>query len=295
LDQDPRQRVEALTCWRGPVEAEPLGGGITNTNFLVRDRGQKFVVRIGDDIPVHQIMRFNERAASVAAHAAGLSPRVVHHEPGALVLDFVEGRTFTPEDVRDPRNLPRIVAMIRTCHTAVARHLRGPALMFWPFHIVRDYAATLRDGQSRWTAKLASLLAIAADLERILGAGEIVFGHNDFLAGNLIDDGTRLWLIDWDYAGFNMPLFDLANLASNNGFSEPQERQALELYFGGAPGAALWHAYEAMRATSLLRETMWGMVSELRSSLDFDYAAYVADYFARFEDAVGRLDLQVPA
>ena len=83
---DPKTRAESLPCWRGPVEAEPLPGGMTNINFVVRDGGERFVVRIGDDIPVHQVMRFNERAASLAAHAAGLSPEVIHAEPGALVM-----------------------------------------------------------------------------------------------------------------------------------------------------------------------------------------------------------------
>ena len=78
-------RARALPIWSGPVDPQPLGGGITNVNFLVEDAGRRVVVRIGDDIPVHGVMRFNELAASRAAHAAGVSPAVVHAEPGALV------------------------------------------------------------------------------------------------------------------------------------------------------------------------------------------------------------------
>jgi len=67
---------------------QPLGGGITNTNFTVSNRGRKYVVRIGGDIPIHQISRANELAASRAAHAAGISPAVVHAEPlGARLPD----------------------------------------------------------------------------------------------------------------------------------------------------------------------------------------------------------------
>src|SRR5664279_493601 len=75
---DPIARVAGLACWSGPVTPEPLTGGITNKNYTVRDRGERFVVRIGDDIPVHQVMRFNELAASRAAASAGLSPAVIH-------------------------------------------------------------------------------------------------------------------------------------------------------------------------------------------------------------------------
>src|SRR3954468_3882803 len=265
----PKARAEALSCWRGPVDAEPLPGGMTNTNFVVRDRGERFVVRIGDDISVHQVMRFNERAASIAAHAAGLSPEVIHAEPGALVMRFVDGRTLAPEDVRRPEMLPRVVELVRRCHREVPRHLRGPVLMFWPFHVLRDYAATLAEGRSRWLPEVPRLLATAERVERELGPIEVVFGHNDLLPSNLIDDGERLWLIDWDYAGFSTPLFDLANLATNAGLEPEQERLALRLYFGAEPGSELMQLFAGMRCVSLMREVMRSMVAEIHPTVDF--------------------------
>ena len=63
------ERVRRLSFWQDPVTPEPLSGGITNTNFAVTHRGTRYFVRIGDDIPVHQVMRFNERAASEAARS----------------------------------------------------------------------------------------------------------------------------------------------------------------------------------------------------------------------------------
>ena len=72
--------------------------------------------------------------------------------------------------------------------------------------------------------ELQKFLNINADLEKTIGTIDLCFGHNDLLAGNFIDDGRRLWLIDWDYAGFNSPLFDLANLPLNNEFQEKLEQ-----------------------------------------------------------------------
>ena len=282
---DARDKVLGLSCWSGPVEPEPLDGGITNTNFKVSDRGEAFVVRIGDDIPIHQVMRFNEQAAGRAAFKAGLSPEIVHSEPGAIVMRFIEGRTFTAEDVRADGMLERIVPLLKTCHYDVPRHLRGPALAFWVFHVLRDYGHTLVEGGSRHLPILQDLLGNAELLERAVGETTIVFGHNDLLAANLIDDGNRLWLIDWDYAGFNSPLFDLGNLASNNEFSREQEKRLLKLYFGQSPDADLLRRYDAMKCASLLRETMWSMVSEIHSELDFDYAEYTAENLARYRAA----------
>ena len=77
---DARERAAKLSCWKNSVDPEPLTGGITNANFIVDDANERYFVRIGDDIPLHGVMRFNELAASRAAYAAGISPEVVHHE-----------------------------------------------------------------------------------------------------------------------------------------------------------------------------------------------------------------------
>ena len=278
-------RVAALAIWLGRVDPLPLAGGITNQNFTVEDRGRRYVVRVGNDILVHGVVRANELAASRAAHLAGLSPRVVYAEPGILVLDFIEGRTFTPQDVRNPANLERLVDMVRRCHRDIPQHLRGPAAMFWVFHVVRDYAHTLSEGNSRHTALLPDLLARAARLEAAVGPIEVVFGHNDLLAANFIDDGHRLWLVDWEYAGFNSPLFDLGGLASNSELSPEQAERALSLYFDKPVDDQLRRRASGMTAASLLRETMWSMVAEIHSTVDFDYAAYTAENLRRFEAA----------
>ncbi|MEQ8355041.1 MAG: choline kinase family protein [Kiloniellaceae bacterium] len=282
---DPRRRVAALPLWRGPVDPQPLGGGITNVNFLVEDAGRRVVVRVGDDIPIHQVMRFNELAASRAAAAAGISPAVVHAEPGLLVIDYIDGKTLAAEDVRQQDMLARALPLVAKSHRELPTHLRGPVLAFWVFHVIRDYGWTLKEGDSLHAALLPALLALAEKLEEAVGEVEMVFGHNDLLPANFIDDGARLWLIDWDYAGFNSPLFDLGGLASNNGLSAAQEDWMLETYFERPVDDALRRRYQAMKCASLLRETLWSMVSEIHSEIDFDYVAYTAENLAAFQAA----------
>lgn len=281
----PEDRIYSLGIWHGPVEIAPLAGGITNRNYLVGNAGRRFVVRLGADIPVHHISRANELAASRAAHAAGLSPAVIHHEPGILVLDYIDARPLSADDIRNPAMMSRAVPLVRSCHRDVGKYFRGQAAIFWVFHVVRDYAAVLEAGGSRHRAMLPSFLETAERLEREAGPFEIAFGHNDLLAANFLDDGKRLWLIDWDYAGFNTPLFDLGGLASNNEFSKAQEEAMLEAYFEAPVSGDLRHRYQAMKCASLLRETMWSMVSEIHSDIDFDYSSYTAENLRRFESA----------
>ena len=283
---DPLARALSLPIWHGKPRAEPLGGGITNLNVLVTDEKRRAVVRIGDDIPVHQIMRFNELAASRAAHAAGVSPGVLYHEPGALVIDFVDGQTMTAADLGDQDRLEQALALVLHAHRDIPRHLRGPALTFWVFQVLRDYAATLEDGKSRHRAALPGLLEAAAGLERSVGRIEMVFGHNDLLPGNFLHDGQRMWLIDWDYAGWGSPLFDLGGLAANCGLDRAQEAWMLEAYYATPPDADLWLRYRAMKAAAALREAMWSMVQEIHSALDFDYRTYTATYLETFRQSL---------
>jgi thiamine kinase-like enzyme len=276
-------RIAGLPCWQGKVDIEPLSGGMTNLNFKVTDGADQYVVRFGEDDPIHLISRRNEIASSRAAFDIGVSPELVHHEAGILVARFIDGKVFDESDVRIDHNLERIVELLQRFHHELPKRFNEVAVMFWVFQVLRHYNNLLVQGESAHAARLPELASIGAELEAAVGPVEIVFGHNDLLPANFIDDGNKIWLIDFDYAGFNSPLFDLSNLASNNELSDAQERTMLEQYFGSPPDQAKLSSYHAMKCASLLRETMWSMVSELYSRVEMDFADYTQKNLARFE------------
>jgi len=276
-------RIAGLPCWQGKVDIEPLSGGMTNLNFKVTDGANQYVVRFGEDDPIHLISRRNEIASSRAAFDIGVSPELVHHEAGILVVRFIDGKVFDESDVRIDQNLVRIVELLKRFHHELPKRFNEVAVMFWVFQVLRHYHNLLVQGESSHAVRLPELANIGAELEAAVGPVEIVFGHNDLLPANFIDDGDKIWLIDFDYAGFNSPLFDLSNLASNNELDEVQERAMLEQYFGSPPDHAKLSSYHAMKCASLLRETMWSMVSELYSRVEMDFADYTQKNLARFE------------
>jgi thiamine kinase-like enzyme len=277
--------IATLPCWSGAIQVAPLSGGLTNHNYLVTDSAQqRFVVRQGEDMPVHGIMRFNELASAKAAFAAGIGPQVIYACPGFMVSRFVAGAVLTPALVRNEQMLRRIAALMRRCHWDMPHYFQGPALYFWVFQVIRSYFRYLQAAtESSHMASLLDLSGAARRLEAAVGAVTIGFGHNDLLAANLIDDGSRLWLIDWDYGGFNSPLFDLANLASNNQLPHDSEQLLLEAYFEQPPTRDVRRGFDAMLCASLLRELLWAIVSGLSSTIEFDYRGYAADYQQRFE------------
>lgn len=278
-------QIRALPIWKGSIEISLLVGGISNESWLVRDGAGGHVVRLGSDYPFHHVLRDRELMTARAAAEASFAPPVEYAEPGIMVCRYLNAKTYGEADVR--ANITRIAQIVRDFHNEMPHHVSGPGFMFWPFHVVRDYARTLRDGGSRMTQHLPDYLAMADELEAAQVPLPIVFGHNDLLPANFLDDGARVWLIDFEYAGFSTAMFDLAGLSSNAGFSAQESEALLEAYFGRIPDEALKRSLAAMQCASLLREAMWSMVSELYlNAPGTDYVAYTAENLRRLEAAL---------
>ena len=280
-------KIKSLPIWTGPIEISPLEGGITNFNYLVKDSGKDSVVRMGSDIPEHLVFRSNEILVSKAAFEIGVSPELIYNEPGILVLDYIKSTTLEPITIR--KNLERIIPIVKKIHHSIPNKLSGQPSIFWVFYVIKYYSNFLLKNKSTHSSLISDLLSKSNKLQELSSPREIVFGHNDLLAANFLDDGSKIWVIDWEYGGFNDPLFDIGGLASNNDFDPDMENLALEMYFDKKPSKELIIKYNAMKTASLLRETMWSMVSEITSKLDFSYADYTSENLSKFRDSFENL------
>ena len=289
MDEKTKKLIQSIPIWKNNIEIKTIDGGLTNQNFLVQENSNKFVVRLGDDIPEHLVSRSNELIASKAASEANIGPKVIYSDKGILVLEYIESTTLTAKDVRDKIDL--IIPVLKKIHLEIPKNIFGQSLIFWVFHVIRNYEKFLKDNNSSYTNLLPDLLSQSAKLEKNSSPYEIVFGHNDLLPGNFLDDGSRLWIIDWEYAGFNTPLFDLGGLASNCDFSQKEEIHLLENYFDKKIDDKLLLQYHSLKCASLLRETMWSMVAELISKIDFDYKNYTQENLSKFNQSYKNLNL----
>jgi len=280
-------RIAGLPCWTGSIDMEPLTGGLSNESWLVTDAAGKHVVRFGKDYPFHHVIREREIAVARAAHAAGFAPAVEYAELGVMVSAFVEARTWTEEDMREQPE--RIARLLHDFHHKMPAEVTGPGFIFWVFHVIRDYARTLDAGGSSHVPELPRFLRLAGELEEAQVPLPVIFGHNDLLPANFLDDGKRLWLIDFEYAGFNTAMFDLAGAASNSGMDDETSERLLAAYFGRPSDAAVKRSFDAMQCASLLREAMWAMVSELHlNAPGADYGDYAQENLARLAAALDR-------
>ena len=280
-------KIAALPCWTGPPVGELLTGGLSNEIWKVTDDAGAHVVRMGRDYPFHHVLRSRELMTTRAAHAAGFAPAVHYAEPGIMVTAFITSRTLTAADIRaDPI---RIAHLLHDFHHRMPEQVSGPAFLFWVFHVIRDYARTLTAGNSNHITALPGYLALSKALEATQPPLPVIFSHNDLLPANFLDDGQRLWLIDYEYAGFSTAMFDLAGAASNAGMDADESNALLTTYFSIKPDATLVKAFDAMQCASLLREAMWGMVSALYLNVTgVDYDAYAKENIDRMDILVDR-------
>ena len=288
MNKNIEKSIRSIPIWNENIKIQTIDGGLTNQNFLIEENNKKYVVRLGDDIPEHLVSRSNELIVSKAASNAGISPKVIYHSEGILVLDYIECTTLSAEGVR--KNIKSIIPLIKKIHHEIPKNLYGQSVIFWVFHVIRNYVKFLYDNKSSHSKILSDLISKSELLEKNSTPYEIVFCHNDLLPANFLDDGSRLWVIDWEYAGYNTPLFDLGGLSSNNDFSFEEETYLLENYFENKINDKLLLQYNSLKCASLLRETMWSMVSELTSKIDFNYANYTKENLLKFNQAYKSLD-----
>ncbi len=276
-------RLRDLPCWVGEIEARRLSGGLSNEIWWVRDSISQHVVRFGKDYPFHHVFRDREAMVARAAARAGFGPEVRYSAPGVMVTAYIGARTWGAEDVaREPA---RVARLLREFHDRMGREVEGAAFLFWVFHVVRDYGRTLEG--TGYAHGVPGWLALSERLEAMQVPLPIVFGHHDLLPANFLDDGKRLWLIDFEYAGFGTAMFDLAGAASNAGMGEEAAQELLAVYFGQVPDAALRRSFDAMQCASLLREAMWAMVSALHLKTEgVDFPAYAAENLGKLDQSL---------
>ena len=282
------ERARRLRCWRRPVTPTVLAGGLSNANLVVEHEGEKFVVKVGEDAPHMGVYRSNEVIAMRAAFAAGVSPEVIYHEPGIIVLRFVEGRSLTPADVRERAQLKRVARLLAQLHREAHQHIEGPGFIFWPPHHIRWYLRQCEAEREKlgsgWYRRFPLYRAVAEEAERAVGRVRIVFCHNDVLPQNFIDEGLRLWLVDWEYSGYNCDLFDLAGIGMNMEITPEETTALLETYYEQPMTDELCRRFVATMLLTALRETAWSFLAEVKPHpVAFDYSIYSKMNVERFE------------
>jgi thiamine kinase-like enzyme len=265
------------------VTLTALSGGITNRNFLIELRGEpeRYVLRLaGNDTHLLGISREVEHAATVAAAGVGVGPEVTAfiRNGGFLVTRFIVGSPVSDEAVHQPATIRRVADSIRRVHD-------GPAIpgLFIPLRIVEAYRALAQSRGVPIPPEYAAAQAAGRRIELAFLADPVELRpcHNDLLNGNFIDDGNRIRIVDWEYAGMGDPFFDLGNFSANHGLTAEEDAVLLSAYEQAPVRPERLARLTLMRIVSDFREAMWGVLQQGISTLDVDFVAYAGKHFDR--------------
>jgi thiamine kinase-like enzyme len=263
-----------------PRTVVELPGGLTNQNLHVSTPAGDYVVRrFRGDGDLLGIDRDAEHLNSRAAAEAGVGAGVVDYRPelGLLVIDFIGGRTYDNAAFAEPGVIERVAHACRTLH-------RGPRFAgdFDMFRRQARYRATvaergyrLFEGYDDFDDAFQRVRAALAGRQE-----PTVPCNNDLLAGNFVDDGQKLWLIDYEYSGNNDACFELGNTATECELDADQVEALATAYFGRPRRSRI----ARVRLQSLVSEygwALWGAIQASASSLDFDFDAWGRERFEK--------------
>ena len=276
--------------WPGrAIRIDPIAAGLTNQNFRVEVDGRPFFVRLpGASTALLAVDRANELHNTRAAAEAGVGPTVVHHDPetGALVLDWIDGRTMSNHAFGEPGTPRRIAEALRRLHAGP--RFRDNFDMFrlaeYYLGVVDQRSIRVPDGYRNELPKVT--LIEAALLARPLPT---VPCHNDLLAENYLDDGRKLWIVDYEYSGNNDPTFELGNTAQELGFDAGRQEELCAAYFGEATPALV----ARMRLQMIMSDvgwTLWAAIQAAISSIDYDFWGWAEERWGRASAAFRRDD-----
>jgi thiamine kinase-like enzyme len=256
-----------------------ISGGITNRNYKLESEHGAFMLRIaGERTEFLGIDRANEFSSSQIAFQTGVGTEpIAFLETHAAILSRFIPNALTLDPESATVRLERIVPRLRAFHDAP----ENPA-KFSPFETVRNYHALALEHGVKFSNDLPNILEQMTRIEKALQPhARACPCHNDLLPANFLDDGTKIWIIDWEYAGNGNPFFDLGNLAVNLELNEAACEFLLELYFGKTD-IKLEAQLQLMRLASDLREAFWGFLQSGISTLEFDFIEYGNKHLERF-------------
>lgn len=266
-----------------------ISGGITNRNYKLETQNGVFMLRIaGERTELLGIDRANEFSSSQIAFQTGVGTEpIAYLENHAAILSRFIPNALTLDPETATARLKRIVPRLRVFHDA-----KEIPAKFSPFKTVRNYHSLALEHGVKFPNDLPNILEQMTQIENALQPhARDCPCHNDLLPANFLDDGTRIWIIDWEYAGNGNPFFDLGNLAVNLELNQTDCERLLELYFGHS-NFKLEAQLQLMKLASDLREAFWGFLQSGISTLEFDFIEYGNKHLERFRVNAARDDFE---
>ncbi len=279
--------IEQLRAIPGFVDVDDRGvdverlGGLTNVVYRVNVAGVDYLLRIPGKGTEEYIDRRAEKRDAISAAEAGVSAKVLHFDEssGVMLAEYIDGVTLNAERFKDPGSVRRSAEAFRRLHTSGREFVKR----FEVFEQIDEYLGLIEKLNARVPDGYEAVRERASGVRRVLEAKPAALApcHCDPLAENFIDTGERVYIVDWEYAGNNDPMWDLGDLSVEGGFDADQDALLLRAYFGGEPPADQAGRMVAYKMLCDLLWTLWGVVQHANDNPVEDFWSYAVNRFER--------------
>jgi len=284
--------VSKIDDWAGKeASITTLSGGLTNTNYKVTVDGKAYFVRVpGASTELLAIDRKNEYHNTKAASDAGVAPKVLYHFPkyNVMVIEFLNGKTMSKDSLNESGMPTRMAQAIKKLHT-------GPRFLldFNMFRLTEYYLSLCRDRDIKIPERYPERMETVRRIEQAMETKPLatVPCNNDLLAENYLDDGSQLWLIDYEYSGNNDPTFELGNTCQEMQFNDEQIAEVCTAYFGEAKQNMI----ARMKLNMIMSDVGWGLWAAIQaeiSTIDFDFWGWAMERWGRALEKMDSSDFE---
>ena len=279
--------VAKVDEWQGKeISIEHLSGGLTNTNYKVLIDGKPFFVRVpGEGTELLAIDRNNEYYNTQAAANAGVAPKVLNYFPqyNVMVIEFLDGKTMSKDSLNADGMPTRMADAIKRLHAGERFYSD-----FNMFRLTEYYLRLCKERNIKTPDGYLERIETINKIEKAMSVKPLATApcNNDLLAENYIDDGSQLWLIDYEYSGNNDPTFELGNTCQEMQFNDKQIKEVCTAYFGEATPAII----ARMKLNMIMSDVGWGLWAAIQaniSTIDFDFWGWAIERWGR---AVEKMD-----
>jgi thiamine kinase-like enzyme len=271
---------ESVTCTRL--------GGLTNLVYRLEAGDARYLLRIPGEGTEDYIDRKVEGHNARVAASAGVSAEVLFFDDDGLMLArHLDGCvTMSPASFKSRLGAPaRAAVALKQLHTCG----QSFQFRFELFNMIDEYLALLAKLEAPLPDGYQDVVGEAEAVRQALDANPMALApcHCDPLSENFLDDGQRMWIVDWEYSGMNDPIWDLGDVSVEAGFDAEQDREMMAAYCGGEPSAALMGRMIIYKAMCDLLWTLWGLIQFANKNPVDDFWAYATGRFERCKKLMG--------
>jgi thiamine kinase-like enzyme len=295
MSDESRQILDALQAIPGFENASDRDityerqGGLTNLVYRIDFQGGRYILRLPGKGTEEFVDREVELHNATIAADAGVSAEVLFGDPktGVMLTRYIDGIvTMTPELFGQREGAAaRAAVALKQMH----EYDREFRFRFELFAMIDEYLGVLDKLKAELPDGYNDVVTAAQPVREALEAnpGTLAPCHCDPLCENFLDNGERMWIVDWEYSGMNDPIWDLGDVSVEAGFNAAQDDEMMQAYCSGEPSPAVYGRMVIYKAMCDLLWTLWGLIQHANDNPAEDFWAYSIGRFDRCRALMG--------